>query len=112
MEEKRKKQIIKAIADDFTRNGGGCLNISAIPRDVFELSEAIAEAISLNILIQTRRSGEVSYIGKRKICLTLKKEFGGKVRRVKYCWIWQGDAYTQDVRHIVDALLKQENPSS
>ena len=105
MEERRKKQIIKAIADDFTKNGGGCLSISAIPRDVFELSEAIADAISLNILIQTGKKGEISYIGKRKICLKLKKEFGGKVRRVRYCWIWQGYAYAQEVRPIIDSMI-------
>ena len=103
MHERRKKQIVDAVAKDFSKNGGGCLNVSVIPEDVFDAAEALASAISLNILIQAGRKGEISYIGRRKICLALKKEFGGRVKRIDYCWVWQGNAYTQSVK---DAVVK------
>ncbi len=107
MEEKRKKQIFSLIANNIVKNENSCLAVNVSPQDVEEISLDLAEALSLNIFIKSGRNGEISYIGRRKICLALKKQLGGKVKRKDYCWIWLGKAYENDVKNIVNPLLME-----
>ena len=107
MNIKREKQIISAIAKEFTQQNN-TLKIS-VPEDEFEQTAIdLAESLSIKLFLQSGRNGESAYLGQRKICLALKKELGGCLKRRGVYTIWIGTNQANRALDIINQPLQAE----
>ncbi len=57
----------------------------------------ISEIASLDIKYGNKYSGRALYIGGYKVCINLKRRFGGKIGRLYNHWHWIGNASFQSI---------------
>lgn len=107
MDIKREKQIISAIAKEFTQQNN-TLKISVPEDEIEQTAIDLADSLSMKLLLQSGRNGEAAYLGRRKICLALKKEFGGIIKRRGVYTIWIGPNRGNQVFDIVNQHLQAE----
>ena len=107
MDIRREKQIISAIANNFTQQSN-TLKIS-VPKDEIEQTAIdLAESVSLRLLLQSGNNNEAAYLGRRKICLALKKELGGCIKRRGIYTIWLGINKGNRAFEIINQHLQAE----
>lgn len=107
MDIKREKQIISAIAKEFTQQNN-TLKLS-VPKDEIEQTAIdLAESVSLRLLLQSGNNNEAAYLGRRKICLALQKELGGCIKRRGIYTIWLGINKGNRAFEIVNQHLQAE----
>ena len=107
MDIKREKQIISAIAKEFTQQNN-TLKLS-VPKDEIEQTAIdLAENVSLRLLLQSGNNNEAAYLGRRKICLALKKELGGCIKRRGIYTIWLGINKGNRAFEIINQHLQAE----
>ena len=107
MDIRREKQIISAIAKEFTQQNN-TLKISVPEDEIEETAIDLAESVSLRLLLQSGRNGEAAYLGRRKICLALKKELGGCIKRRGVYTIGIGKNQANRAFEIVNQHLQAE----
>lgn len=111
MDIRREKQIISAIAKEFTQQNN-TLKISVPEDEIEQTAIDLADNLSMKLLLQSGRNGEAAYLGRRKICLALKKEFGGIIKRRGIYTIWIGLNKGNRAFDIVNAHLQAEIDAS
>ncbi len=107
MDIRREKQIISAIAKEFTQQNN-TLKISVPEDEIEQTAIDLAESVSLRLLLQSGRNGEAAYLGRRKICLALKKELGGCIKRRGVYTIWIGKNQANRAFDIINTHLQAE----
>lgn len=79
-----------------------------VPADDIEDSVlTIGEISSLDIKYGCEHNGRASYIGSYKVCILLKRKFGGKIGKLYNHWHWIGFADFQQITLIHDDYHKK-----
>ena len=106
MDIRREKQIIAAIAKEF-QNQNNTLKIP-VPADEVEQTAVDLADLSMKLFIHSGRNGEAAFIGRRKICLKLKQELGGSIKRRGVYTVWSGINRANRALDIINAVLQEE----
>lgn len=107
MDIRREKQIIAAIAKEF-QNQNNTLKIPVPADEVEQTAVDLADSLSMKLFIHSGRNGEAAFIGRRKICLKLKQELGGSIKRRGVYTVWSGINRANRALDIINAVLQEE----
>lgn len=107
MDIRREKQIIAAIAKEF-QNQNNTLKIPVPADEVEQTAVDLADSLSMKLFIHSGRNGEAAFIGRRKICLKLKQELGGSIKRRGVYTVWSGINRANRALDIINAVLQKE----
>ena len=69
-------------------------------RDIEDAALNICEVASLDIKYGCSHNGRASYIGSYKVCILLKRKFGGKIGRICNHWHWIGLANFEQITEV------------
>ena len=105
MDIRREKQIIAAIAKEF-QNQNNTLKIPVPADEVEQTAVDLADSLSMKLFIHSGR--EAAFIGRRKICLKLKQELGGSIKRRGVYTVWSGINRANRALDIINAALQEE----
>lgn len=96
MEEKRERQIINQIADEFKQQNSW-LSFQVPVGEAEETAIDIAEHLALKLIFHSGRNQPASFVGRRKFCFALKKQLGGKVKYGQNFSVWSGIASKEQI---------------
>ena len=68
--------------------------------DIEETTLNIGEIASLDIRYGKSRNGRASYMGNYKVCILLRRKFGGKIGKIYNLWHWIGFAPFDDITKV------------
>lgn len=83
------------------------LQISVLANDIEEAILNIGEIASLNIRYGNGCSGRASYIGNYKVCILLRRKYGGRIGRYYNHWHWIGEASFDEIELVYEDYQSQ-----
>ena len=66
------------------------LIINIPPADICEITLNIGEIASMNIRYGNSKNGRSSYVGNYRVCILLRRKYGGKIGKIYNHWYWIG----------------------
>lgn len=76
--------------------------INVLADDIEEVILNIGEIASLNIRYGNGNGGRASYVGNYKVCILLRRKYGGKIGRHYNHWYWIGEASFDEIELVYE----------
>lgn len=108
MTPKRELELLTAIGKAFylDQDNGTCLNIPE--QDMVDATVDTADSLNTRTLFYSGHNRLAGFIGDRKICLKLKEELNGIVRRRGSRWLWLGRNPNKRASEIINEFVRVE----
>ena len=94
-----------AYSDDIrkvVKNKQKNLQISVPANDIEEATLNIGKIASLNIRYGNDNGGRASYVGNYKVCIFLRRKYGGKIGKLYNHWHWIGNAGFDEIELVYE----------
>ena len=78
------------------------LQISIPANDIEEATLNIGEIASLDIRYGNGNGGRASYVGNYKVCILLRRKYGGKIGKLYNHWHWIGNAGFDEIELVYE----------
>ena len=76
------------------------LIINTPPGDIADVVLNVGEVASLNIRYGNTKNGRASYVGSYKVCILLRRLYGGKMGKLYNHWYWIGFASFDNISEV------------
>ena len=88
---------------EIVKNKQKNLVLSVPPGDIAETTLNVGELASMNIRYGNSKNGRASYVGSYKVCILLRRRYGGKIGKLYNHWYWIGHATFDNISDIYNS---------